>query len=555
MPEILLRPYQNKMVSAIIKAFESHRSVMCQMPTGTGKTEVFIAVIQKFMADFPDRKILVIVHRKELLSQAVDRLRKNAGILAGTIESGQSVAQEHTVHVGMIGSLGRDIDFQRSLVVIDEAHHSKAEGYIKHIERLMDDGEAKLLGVTATPARLDGKRLSDVYETLLVSPSISTFIKDKYLSKIRYYGIRNIELQKLSYSIFMDDFDTNSASSLMRSPKILAETLSAYESFAKGRKTLIFCVDIAHSKAVLQKFKDAGIDAIQIDSETDTEERGRSLDHFRNTGNSVMINVQLFNEGFDCPDIDVVMLARPTQSITLYMQMIGRVTRKAKGKKFATVLDNAGNYKIHGLPTSMFNWKKMFYNEDKLTNTDFSEKSRNSSIILARKALHESQELEMIEIIDYDTSNICYSTDPNNNEHFLLENSSNEINKDLLSRTFIYTSKYFPINKRSRLKKDRIEMRNKLYEHTKFIILNTDPQSKIKLKDPKLIDYYIPESDSNEDILLNKNKVDSVMKIIHKNLGIKMSSKFISVSRYNECKIKYYYAYLTFKEIENSIFQ
>jgi superfamily II DNA or RNA helicase len=403
MKEMILRDYQIDMVSKILQSFENFDSIMCQMPTGTGKTEVFCKIIQLVLESHHFPKVLVIVHRKELLQQIKSRLISKAGIYPETIEAENRYIQyDRTVYVGMIQTvLNRNVEVTPSLIVIDEAHHSMASNYRKLINLCISrNSNVKLLGVTATPSRLDGKRLSDIFQHLILSPGIVWFIKNQYLSKIKYLGIKDIQLNRLTVSELTGDFEINSMSSLMRQERVLKETISSYMDFAYNKKTLIFCVDQQHSFDVQLKFREIRIHADIIDSNTNPDERTIRINRFKRMPNGVLINVNIFTEGFDCPDIDVVILARPTQSLTLYLQMIGRVTRTYPGKQHGIILDNAGNYKIHGLPIVNYDWLELFRNPDNLDNRTIAEKSRENAKVKIRELPLESKNIDLCELID-----------------------------------------------------------------------------------------------------------------------------------------------------------
>jgi uncharacterized protein (TIGR02145 family) len=425
-----LRPYQHKMVEKIFEGFKEKESLMCQMPTGTGKTEVFCAVIKRFLTEIPNKKILILVHREELLRQIKNRLRERVGIIAGSIDSNGFDGYEKNVIVGMVQSvMKRGLKFSASLLVIDEAHHTNADSYLKIINPFLSTEQTKLLGVTATPGRLDKKKLSDVFELLLLSPSIKWFIERKYLAKIKYYGTRQMDLGKLRISKKDGDFEIADASTMMRSEKVIAEIVSSYFNYAEGKKTLIFCVDIAHAIVVKEKFEENGIDVEFIHGDTPKIERQKIVNKFTEGKLLVLINVLIFTEGFDCPDIEVVIIARPTQSITLYLQMIGRVTRYIDGKEFGIVLDNAGNYRIHGLPTNRFDWQIMFSNPEGLTNEDYTKRVRVGAQLKARNPPIESESIEMYELID-DSSSDSYDFEETDYDSFVDLPLRNELPKN-----------------------------------------------------------------------------------------------------------------------------
>jgi uncharacterized protein (TIGR02145 family) len=412
-----LRPYQIKMVERIMNEFIHNNSVMCQMPTGTGKTQVFCEIIQQFLNENGKQKILVLVHRVELLRQIKYRLKKDFNINAGTIDSNGLTNYQNNVIVGMVASVvKRKIDFSNWHLIIDEAHHSNANTYISIIENILQSENSKLLGVTATPARLDGKRLSDIYQSLLISPSLKWYIEKGYLSKIRYYGIRHLDLENIQIDNLTRDYNLNSASAKMSSEIVLAETLTSYLSFGKGKKTLIFCVDVNHANSVKRRFEENDIDCDIINSNTKESDRYTKVEKFKKNKGAVLINVLIFTEGFDCPDIEVLILARPTQSITLYLQMIGRVTRISEGKKCGIILDNAANYKIHGLPTSNYDWQEMFSNPNNLSNQEYVKNNHNRKKVKGKNPPLELNDIELYELIDEESFD-CFETNSHKDDY------------------------------------------------------------------------------------------------------------------------------------------
>lgn len=419
-----LRPYQELMVEKIMQEFLVKKTVMCQMPTGTGKTEVFCEIIRQFLVENPRKRILVLVHRVELLNQIKIRLRNTFKIDAGTIDAKGLTNYQNNVIIGMVASVvNRNLDFSNWFLIIDEAHHSNANTYISIIDRILLSENSKLLGVTATPARLDGRKLSDIYESLIISPTLKWYIEHKYLSKIRYLGIKHLDLERIPIDNLTRDYNLNSASAIMSSDTILAETLKSYLNFAIGKKTLIFCVDINHAHNVKRRFKEINVDCDIIDSKTNENERRRKIERFRTTKDSILINVLIFTEGFDCPDIEVVILARPTQSITLYLQMIGRVTRLSEGKDCGIILDNAANYKIHGLPTSNYDWQEMFSNPHNLSNQEYVKNNRNKKKVKGKNPPLESDEIELYELID-DESFDCFETNSQKDEYVYISTNN-----------------------------------------------------------------------------------------------------------------------------------
>lgn len=438
-----LREYQTQAIQDIHNCFANHRSVLLQMPTGTGKTEVFCQLIKEFLTKYTSRRIVVLVHRNELIEQIKERLRK-FGITAGKVQSIHPFDPDFQIHVCSIDTLvRRNYElYNPSLIVIDEAHHAIASTYRTLIDRYTGT-DTHLLGVTATPVRLDGKALSDVFEQLIVSKPIRWFIQEGHLSKIRYYAIDRLSTSGLNVNKITNDYEDEDAYNLMNAEKVMAEICTAYQRYAEGKKTLIFCVNQKHSENLKKRFDDLGIISHIIDSNTPPKERVEILQHFRNNHISILINVNIFTEGFDCPDIEAVILARPTKSLTLFLQMIGRVTRVAENKAAGVVLDNADNFKEHGHPTSFINWNDYFDVQDinEWTPVDNILKPIKKK---KRKTPAESLQFEMVEIIDTDF-------EPNEEEisdNSLPENIINISDNSILIPDLVYASIYYRLFKK-----------------------------------------------------------------------------------------------------------
>jgi len=397
-----LRDYQNKAVENVLEAFKTSNSVLLQMPTGTGKTEVFSQLIKDTLRNQPGRRIIVFVHRIELVNQIKDRLNRFQ-VSSGVIQANNEVDFNFQVHVCSRDTLMRrnyEILKQPSLLVIDEAHHSVAETYRQLIETYQCEN-TKILGVTATPVRLDGVSLQHVFKCLIVSEPISWFIQNNHLSKIKYFAIDRLSRETLRISNSTNDFEEEDAFRMMNSDRVLAEICSAYQRYANDKKTLIFCVNQQHSLNLKERFENIGIESYIIQSDTPPEERKNTVQKFLEGSIKILINVNIFTEGFDCPDVEAVILARPTKSLTLFLQMIGRVTRTAPGKIAGLILDNADNFKEHGHPTTFINWHEKF---EILEDTDGWQPLVNSIINndAAKKPRVplESRAFTMVEIFD-----------------------------------------------------------------------------------------------------------------------------------------------------------
>lgn len=353
----MLRDYQNNAIADILKSFNSVDSVLLQMPTGTGKTTVFAELIRRWVKEIvPNKRVLVLVHRKELVDQVISRL-KQFGILASRIQSGYILELERQVQVGMVQSLKNPKRLPKniSLIVIDEAHHTPALSY-KNILEHYENHNIKLLGVTATPCRLNNAGFENEYQKLITTSPISEFIKEGFLANIQHLTFDKPDLSKIKIDKKKMDYDEKELDKLLRQGHVIADIVDSYIKNAKGKKTIVFALNKAHSIDIVTKYKSAGINATYIDSDTKKEVRDEIVNKFKGGEYDVLCNVNIFTEGFDCPDIEVVQLARPTKSFALYLQQVGRVMRPAEGKEYGLILDNAGLAHEHGLITKDIRW-------------------------------------------------------------------------------------------------------------------------------------------------------------------------------------------------------
>ena len=353
----MLREYQQKAIEDILSSFNKNDSVMLQMPTGTGKTTVFAELIRIWIKEINSgQRVLVLVHRKELVDQALARI-KQFGILAARIQSGFAIALEKQVQVGMVQSLKNKSRLPKnlSLIIIDEAHHTPAKSY-RDILKNYTDKNVKILGVTATPCRTNGEGFKDLFQQLITSENITTFIDKGYLAKIRHLAFAIPDLSKIKINKMTKDYDEKGLELIVRDDKVIADLIESYIKHADYKKAIVFAVNKAHSKDIVKRFNEKNIPAAYIDADTDKEDRNSIVEEFKAGTYKVLCNVNIFTEGFDCPDIEVVMLARPTKSFSLYLQQVGRVMRPFPGKEHGLILDNASLWSEHGLVTKDMNW-------------------------------------------------------------------------------------------------------------------------------------------------------------------------------------------------------
>lgn len=342
---VTLRKYQEDGIREIFKAWNPKllnlKNVLFQMPTGTGKTTVFSEIVRK--ATVKNKKILIVVHRVELVEQIADRLT-HFGVDVGIISAKQKANPDCDVQVATIQTLSRREYPPADIVIIDECHHSKAATY-KTLWKIYP--EARFLGVTATPTRINGDGFDDLFEILIPLGKLSFFFEKGYLARIKHLVGCIPDLSKVKQR--MRDYDIEMLRNVMLDNSIMVNLIESYNKFAKGKKTIVFAVDVEHSKEIVQRYISAGFPAAHIDATTPKNERANILSKFKSGEILVLSNVDIVSEGFDVPDCEAVQLARPTKSLVLYLQQVGRCMRPCEGKDYGFILDNAGLWLEHGL--------------------------------------------------------------------------------------------------------------------------------------------------------------------------------------------------------------
>lgn len=336
---LTLRPYQQEAVAAIRQAYaQRHRSVLFVLSTGGGKTVVFSYITQQAAAR---GRVCVLVHRAELLRQASASLTA-MGIGHGVIAAGRSMDLSQPVQVASVQTLARRLrhippDWFR-LLVVDEAHHSNAGTWATVLSHC---ASAKVLGVTATPCRCDGRGLGEWYQAMVLGPSPGWLTDQGYLAPARVLAPPGFQVQGLRRR--MGDFDMTQAGELLQAGQAMGDCLSHYRQHLDGRTAIAFCCSVAHAEAVAQLFNRHGIAAASIDGTMDGHTREQLLADLGSGALKVLTSCSLIGEGVDVPSVSGCILLRPTQSLSLHLQMIGRCLRPAPGKTHAVVLDHVGN--------------------------------------------------------------------------------------------------------------------------------------------------------------------------------------------------------------------
>ena len=418
-----LYDYQEEMLRRIGSAFREHRAVMAQMPTGTGKTYLLAAVVKAYVTEGSRRLVLIVAHRREL----VEQIQETCGRFG--LSDVVMVKSIQWLHLHL-----NEMEEMPGMIVIDEAHHALAKSYRVLLEAFP---EAKILGLTATPYRLNGKGFEDLFEVLITSLSVREFIKMKRLALFDYVSIKgDSEEQRLVDSLSKrgadGDFQIKEMGLVLNNRPTIEKLFQTFSKFAKHKKGIVYAIDIAHARAIVEFYCEHGIHAVVIDSKTKSSLRKELLERFKkselfesprpslakrapfsvpSSGSGdvagcaptppefwyrqrslypqgvaddcftqqscdclcgvnrladnlppiqVLVNVDIFSEGFDCPDVEVVQLARPTLSLAKYLQMVGRGLRVSEGKECCTIIDNVGLYRMFGLPSEDWDWQRMF---------------------------------------------------------------------------------------------------------------------------------------------------------------------------------------------------
>ena len=460
----MLYDYQKEMLRRIEDAFVTHQSVMVQMPTGTGKTVLLSEVVksEERRVKNPDGEnseklkvknpcVWIVVHRRELVEQIEETLAKQLDSSLFTLHSS---LKPRIFSIQWLSKHYHELEESPSLIIIDEAHHAVAKTY----KVVMDAyPEAKKLGLTATPCRLNRRGFTDLFDVLLQSWSYNKFIADGWLSLYDYMSVREENedwrlVNSLKKRGADGDFSLKEMSeklNVLPSIERLCDTVMRY---ARNMKGIVYAIDIKHAERIAEYYREHGLNAVAISSKTPKEERKRIIEIFRNTNGgticqemdmkdsskntnchelstnlttnchelergsntnchelstnchefkiqdscsgkrlyepsatlntqnstlntqhclrqplniqhstfNILINVDLFGEGFDCPDVEFIQLARPTLSLSKYLQQVGRGMRVFEGKKYCLILDNVGLYRLFGLPSDDRDWQAMF---------------------------------------------------------------------------------------------------------------------------------------------------------------------------------------------------
>ncbi|WP_228113128.1 DEAD/DEAH box helicase [Segatella copri] len=469
MKEIKLFDYQEDMKERIEKALRLHRSVMAQMPTGTGKTVLLASVVESFLREHSNCNVWIVAHRRELVSQireTIERvffesprpsfqrglhflpkplfLRKrgcnrptrcseplrskdggpskvspdcagwdrlgatclwSADGLGATSASSDNPNSDmmpiKAVSIQWLSKHYDEIEEEPGMIVIDEAHHALAKTYKEMWERFPN---AKFLGLTATPCRLNGKGFTDLFDVLVQSWGVPEFISKGRLATYDFVSIKSDGVtQRLIDSLQKrgadGDYQNKEMDMLLNKKPSIERLYQSLEEFGKDRKGIVYAININHAQKITKQYQEHGVKAIAIDSKTPATERQQDIEAFKKGDIQVLVNVDIFSEGFDCPDVEFVQLARPTLSLAKYLQMVGRGLRVAKGKKNCVIIDNVGLYRVFGLPSQVWNWNAMFEGKLKVGKRKETPKDREFFLMNEKQddiQIHPDSEMMMV---------------------------------------------------------------------------------------------------------------------------------------------------------------
>ena len=566
MKNIKLFDYQEDMKERIEKALRLHRSVMAQMPTGTGKTVLLASVVESFLREHSNCNVWIVAHRRELVSQIRETIQRvfskthpssltlkggstafpkplspqgtgdvtapprrseplrskvggpskvspdcagwdrlaekedgtSSNLIEKPLDSSLFTLRSSLIKAVSIQWLAKhydEIEEEPGMIVIDEAHHALAKTYKEMWERFPN---AKFLGLTATPCRLNGKGFTDLFDVLVQSWDVPEFISKGRLATYDFVSIKSDGVtQRLIDSLQKrgadGDYQNKEMDMLLNKKPSIERLYRSLEEFGKNRKGIVYAINISHANAIAEFYREHGIAAVAIDSKTPASERRMLIERFKSSSLSfskthpssltlkggstafpkplspqgtgdvtalrcseplrskdggpskvssdclsagalkgaskvspdcagwdrlgatclrsadglgaiqVLVNVDIFSEGFDCPDVEFVQLARPTLSLAKYLQMVGRGLRVAKGKKNCLIIDNVGLYRVFGLPSQVWNWNAMFEGKLKVGKKKETPKERDFFLMYGKQeTMPVGQDSEMMMVMSHE---------------------------------------------------------------------------------------------------------------------------------------------------------
>jgi len=349
---LTLRPYQQTGVDSIRAEFiNKKRAPLFVLATGGGKTVIFCHIAQQTAAR--NKKVLILVHRVELLRQTSKALSKS-GVEHGLINPKYTPNHSANVQVASVQTLIKRLNQIKppDLIIIDEAHHATAGSWRKIVDHF---SRARILGVTATPIRGDGKGLDGLFDSIVVGPQTPDLIELGFLVKpIIYAPPKQLDFSEVK--VVRGEYDQKEVATIMDRPTITGSAVEHYKKICPGVPCVVFCVSVSHAEHVAEDFRQSGFRAYSVDGTMDDETRSRILNGLGDGSIEIVTSCDLISEGTDIPAIECAILLRPTQSTGLYIQQVGRALRLSEGKTRAIILDHVGNVLNHGFPDDVREW-------------------------------------------------------------------------------------------------------------------------------------------------------------------------------------------------------
>ena len=357
---IALRPYQRDLLDRVRASYRAgNRRVLMVLPTGGGKTCIFSHIAHASAAK--NTRVLILAHRCELIDQicaALEQFDVQPDVIAPAHQRCRS-----NVCVASVPSLIRRLELERppDLIICDEAHHAARSGHATGANSwgriFLHFKNARHLGVTATPIRLDSRGLAEFFDDIVCGPQVHELQALGFLAPLRIFAPESVDTSGLHHR--GGDFNAEESEALVNRRAITGSALEHYTRLAPGKRALIFTISIAHAAAVAAQFREAGYAAVYLSGQTARPLRREAVADFQSGRLQVLVSCDLFSEGFDCPGAEVGIMLRPTMSLAMYRQQVGRILRSAPGKT-ALLFDHVGNTTMHGLPDEPIEWSLTF---------------------------------------------------------------------------------------------------------------------------------------------------------------------------------------------------
>ncbi len=352
----ILRGYQREIIARVdAEIAAGKRRILVVAPTGSGKTVFVASLIAEAVK--AGRRVVVIGHRGEIVTQTHAKLYA-VGVDAGIIKAGfpprlgepVQVASIQTLHARAIRGSSMEMP-EADILVIDEAHHALAETYQATIDAYPG---AIVIGLTATPCRRDGRGLGNIFEVLLECPQVGALVEQKFLVPSKVFAPSQPDLKGVRTE--RGDYVEAQLAERMDQAPLVGDIVEHWHKLGERRPTVCFATGVEHSVHIRNEFRRANVLAEHIDGNTPADERDDILKGLANGRVEVVTNCMVLTEGWDCPDVSCLILARPTRSLGLFRQMVGRVLRPAPGKGNAIILDHSGSVFTLGLPDDDIEW-------------------------------------------------------------------------------------------------------------------------------------------------------------------------------------------------------